>query len=127
MKKEKLPRNVIVLGVVSLLTDMSSDMIVPLLPLFITSTLGAGPAALGIIEGIAEATASFLKLLSGAWADRVSRKKPLVVKELAQVVSDTALRVQYARFEAPKGRAAGKKVKDVAELVDMLRNEAKVI
>jgi len=56
-----------------------------------------------------------------------AKKKPLVVKELAQVVSDTALRVQYARFEAPKGRAAGKKVKDVAELVDMLRNEAKVI
>ncbi len=79
MKKEKLPRNVIVLGVVSLLTDMSSDMIVPLLPLFITSTLGAGPAALGIIEGIAEATASFLKLLSGAWSDRAARKKPLVV------------------------------------------------
>jgi MFS family permease len=79
MKKEKLPRNVIVLGVVSLLTDMSSDMIVPLLPIFITSTLGAGPAALGIIEGIAEATASFLKLLSGAWSDRAARKKPLVV------------------------------------------------
>jgi MFS family permease len=79
MTKEKLPRNVIVLGIVSLLTDMSSDMIAPLLPLFLTSTLGAGPAALGIIEGIAEATASFLKLLSGAWADRVSRKKPLVV------------------------------------------------
>ncbi len=79
MTKEKLPRNVIVLGVVSLLTDMSSDMIVPLLPLFITTTLGAGPAALGIIEGVAEATASFLKLLSGAWADRAARKKPLVV------------------------------------------------
>lgn len=79
MSKEKLPRNVIILGIVSLLTDMSSDMIVPLLPLFITSTLGAGPAALGIIEGVAEATASFLKLLSGAWADRAARKKPLVV------------------------------------------------
>ncbi len=79
MPKDKLPRNVIVLGVVSLLTDMSSDMIVPLLPLFITSVLGAGPAALGVIEGVAEATASFLKLLSGAWSDRVARKKPLVV------------------------------------------------
>ncbi len=79
MSKEKLPRNVIVLGLVSFLTDVSSDMIVPLLPLFITATLGAGPAALGIIEGIAEATASFLKLASGAWSDRVARKKPLVV------------------------------------------------
>jgi MFS family permease len=79
LRKETLPRNVIVLGVVSLLTDMSSDMILPLLPLFITATLGAGPAALGVIEGIAEATASFLKLVSGAWSDRAARKKPLVV------------------------------------------------
>ncbi|MBP2673176.1 MAG: major facilitator superfamily 1 [Deltaproteobacteria bacterium] len=79
MSREKLPRNVIALGVVSLLTDVSSDMIVPLLPLFITATLGAGPAALGVIEGVAEATASFLKLASGAWSDRASRKKPLVV------------------------------------------------
>jgi MFS family permease len=79
MSKKKLPRNVIALGVVSLLTDVSSDMIVPLLPLFLTATLGAGPAALGIIEGVAEATASFLKLASGAWSDRIARKKPLVM------------------------------------------------
>jgi len=79
MSKTKLPRNVVALGVVSLLTDVSSDMITPLLPLFLTATLGAGPAALGVIEGVAEATASFLKLLSGAWSDRAARKKPLVV------------------------------------------------
>ncbi|MEW6719807.1 MAG: MFS transporter [Thermodesulfobacteriota bacterium] len=79
MTRDKLPRNVIALGLVSLLTDVSSDMIVPLLPVFITATLGAGPAALGIIEGVAEATASFLKLASGAWSDRVAKKKPLVV------------------------------------------------
>lgn len=79
MANSKLPRNVIALGLVSLLTDVSSDMITPLLPLFITATLGAGPAALGIIEGVAEATASFLKLASGAWSDRVAKKKPLVV------------------------------------------------
>ncbi len=79
MEKRKLPRNVIALGMVSLLTDVSSDMIVPLLPLFITAVLGAGPAALGVIEGVAEATASLLKLASGVWSDRVARKKPLVV------------------------------------------------
>ncbi|MGE5247716.1 MAG: MFS transporter [Verrucomicrobiota bacterium] len=79
MKERKLPRNVIALGAVSLLTDVSSDMISPLLPLFITAVLGAGPAALGVIEGVAEATASLLKLFSGAWSDRVRRKKPLVV------------------------------------------------
>jgi MFS family permease len=54
-------------------------MIYPLLPVFLTATLGAGPAVLGIIEGVAEATASFLKLFSGAWSDRVGRKKPLVL------------------------------------------------
>jgi MFS family permease len=78
MEERKLPRNVIALGAVSLLTDVSSDMISPLLPLFITAVLGAGPAALGVIEGVAEATASLLKLFSGAWSDRVRRKKPLV-------------------------------------------------
>ncbi len=79
MARPRLPRNVIALGLVSLLTDFSSDMIYPLLPIFLTATLGAGPAALGIIEGVAEATASLLKLVSGAWADRVGKKKPLVL------------------------------------------------
>ncbi len=79
MARTRLPRNVIALGVVSLLTDFSSDMIYPLLPVFLTATLGAGPAALGIIEGVAEATASLLKLFSGAWSDRAGKKKPLVV------------------------------------------------
>ena len=69
----------IALGTVSLLTDFSSEMIYPLLPIFVTVTLGAGPAALGIIEGVAETTASILKLLSGMWADRTGRKKPLVL------------------------------------------------
>jgi MFS family permease len=69
---------VIALGFVSLLTDASSEMIYPLLPAFLTS-LGAGGTVLGLIEGIAEATASFVKLLSGIWADRLPRKKPLVV------------------------------------------------
>lgn len=53
-------------------------MIYPLLPVFLTATLGAGPAVLGIIEGVAEATASLLKLFSGVWSDRIGRKKPLV-------------------------------------------------
>ena len=69
----------IALGTVSLLTDFSSEMIYPLLPIFVTVTLGAGPAALGIIEGVAETTASILKLFSGMWADRTGRKKPLVL------------------------------------------------
>ncbi len=56
-----------------------------------------------------------------------AKKKPLVVMALKDVVSDTSTRIQYFKFEAPKGRAAGRKVKDVAELVEKLRDEAKVI
>ncbi len=79
MPRTRLHLNVIALGLVSLLTDLSAHMIYPLLPVFLTVTLGAGPAALGIIEGVAEATASLLKLFSGVWSDRIGRKKPLVL------------------------------------------------
>src|SRR3990172_7982500 len=79
MARPRLPPNVIALGLVSLFTPLPSEMISPLLPVFLTVTLGAGPAILGIIEGIAEATASLLKLFSGAWSDRLGKKKPLVV------------------------------------------------
>jgi MFS family permease len=78
-RRSRLPRNVIALGLVSLFTDMSSEMIYPLLPIFLTATLGAGPAALGLIEGVAETTASLLKLFSGVASDRAGRKKPLVL------------------------------------------------
>jgi len=74
-----IPGVVIALGAVSFLTDLSSEMIYPLLPVFLTTVLGAGAISLGIIEGIAEATASVLKVLSGLWADRVARRKPLVL------------------------------------------------
>lgn len=74
-----LTRNVVVLGVVSLLNDGASEMIYPLLPVFLTSVLGAGPAALGTIEGIAEATASFFKLYSGYISDKVKKRKGWIV------------------------------------------------
>ena len=75
----RIPRTVIALGVVSLLTDMSSEMIYPLLPIFLASVLGAGAMALGLIEGVAESTAALLKVVSGIWTDRTQRRKPLVV------------------------------------------------
>ena len=75
----KLPAVVVALGFASFLTDMSSEMIYPLLPVFLTTVLGASALSLGIIEGVAETTASFLKLLSGIWSDRVSRRKPFVL------------------------------------------------
>ncbi len=69
---------VIALGVVSFLTDLSSEMIYPLLPLFLTTVLGAGAFALGLIEGIAEMTASIFKILSGYLTDRSGRRRPYV-------------------------------------------------
>ena len=77
--KSPLDPGVAALGWVSFLTDVSADMIYPLLPQFITRTLGAGPAALGLIEGVAESTASLTKLGSGWWSDRAARRKPIVV------------------------------------------------
>ncbi len=74
-----LPRSVVALGVVSLLTDVSSEMIYPLLPVFLTATLGAGPVFLGLIEGLAEAVASLSKIVAGGLSDRMPRRKPLVV------------------------------------------------
>ncbi|HQG44812.1 MAG TPA: MFS transporter, partial [bacterium] len=77
--KPRLARNVIVLGLVSLCNDASSEMIYPLLPLFLTSTLGATAEMLGLIEGIAETTAAVLKLFSGWLSDRLGRRKALTV------------------------------------------------
>jgi MFS family permease len=72
-------RNVVALGLVSFFTDVSSEMIYPLLPVFLTTVLGASAGTLGAIEGAAESTAALLKLASGWWSDRVRRRKPLVV------------------------------------------------
>ena len=74
-----LNRTVRMLAMVSLLTDVSSDMIYPLLPAFLTATLGVSTAFVGAIEGMAESTAALLKLASGWWSDRMARRKPLVV------------------------------------------------
>lgn len=78
MARPRLPRTVIALSIVSLLTDVSSEMIYPLVPLFLTSVLGAGAMALGAIEGTAETVASLLKFASGWWSDRLERRKGLV-------------------------------------------------
>jgi MFS family permease len=77
--RARLGRNVIAIGAVSFFTDVSSEMIYPLLPVFLTTVLGAPASVLGAIEGAAETTASLLKLASGWWSDRVRKRKPLVV------------------------------------------------
>ena len=77
-KKNWLPKNVVSLGFVSFLNDAASEMIYPLLPVFLTKVIGAGPGFLGVIEGIAEATASLLKLFSGYITDKIKKSKFLI-------------------------------------------------
>ena len=77
--RPKLGRNVIGLSAVSFFTDVSTEMIYPLLPVFLAGVLGANASFIGAIEGTAETTASLLKLLSGWWSDKVSSRKPFVV------------------------------------------------
>lgn len=77
--KTGLNRNVTFLGVVSGLTDISSEMLYPIVPIFLTSVLGAPMSVVGFIEGVAESTASFLKILGGRWSDKVGKRKPFTV------------------------------------------------
>ena len=74
-----VPRPVFLFGIVSLFTDISSEMIYPLTPLFLTAVVGAPVAAVGVIEGVAESTASLSKTVSGWLSDRWLVRKPLVV------------------------------------------------
>ena len=76
--KQRLRPQVILLGFVSLLNDSSSEMIYPLLPVFLASYLGAAPVVIGLIEGAADGLASVLKYFAGAWSDRTSKRKPLI-------------------------------------------------
>lgn len=71
--------NIILLGIISLLTDISSEMVYPVLPVFLVTTLGASPAILGLIEGIAESSASLLKVFSGYSSDKLKSRKPLTI------------------------------------------------
>ncbi len=78
--RKKLPQAVVVLGLVSFFNDFASDIVIPLIPILLASVLAAGPMALGLIEGIADALASFLKLWSGRHSDVMGgRRKKLTV------------------------------------------------
>ena len=70
---------VVLLSLAAFLNDVSSEMIYPLLPIFLTTSVGATPFIVGAIEGVAEALAAFLKLVAGSWSDRARRRKPFVV------------------------------------------------
>jgi len=76
---KSLPKTVFMLGLVSLFTDVSTEMITPILPLFLSQILLAGPFALGMIEGVAKTTASLLQVFSGIWTDRFKHRKSIIV------------------------------------------------
>jgi len=78
-KRAGIGRNVFFMGLASFFNDIGSEMILPLLPLFLTNVLGAGQAVVGLIEGIADSTSSILKLFSGWLSDRFDSRKPLIL------------------------------------------------
>lgn len=72
-------KNVIVLGIASFFTDISSEMLYPIIPIFLTATLSVPMSVVGLIEGIAESTASVLKAVSGWFSDRMKKRRPFVI------------------------------------------------
>ncbi|MFA5843793.1 MAG: MFS transporter [Coriobacteriia bacterium] len=78
-RRGRVPRNVAALGIVSLLTDASSEMVYPILPFFLSTALGAPVAVVGLIESVAEATASLTRVGSGWLSDRLGKRRPLVL------------------------------------------------
>ncbi len=78
-KKAGVPRTVYLLGIVSFLTDVSSEMIFPLLPLFFTTILGAGAEVLGLIEGVADSAASIIDIFVGYFSDKAGERKKFVI------------------------------------------------
>jgi MFS family permease len=77
--RPRIPRGVVVLGVVSLCMDLSSELVHALLPLYLATGLGVSMLAIGLIEGTAEAIALVVKVFSGVWSDAVRKRKPLVL------------------------------------------------
>ena len=114
-------RAVIVLGVVSLLTDISSEMLYPIIPLFLTGVLHAPMMAVGLIEGIAESTASLLKGVAGWYSDRLRRRRPFlfigyglsaIAKPLLALATAWPL-VLIARFVDRTGKGVRSSPRDV--------------
>src|SRR5229473_112501 len=96
----KLKPQVRLLAFASLLNDTASEMIYPLLPVFLTSVLGATPVTIGVIEGAADGLASILKLIAGEVSDRLPQRKPLVVAGYALAAASRALIAVAGRWPA---------------------------
>ena len=98
---KRLSLTVKVLGLVSFFTDTSMEMVYPLLPIFLTSVLGAGPVFLGVIEGIAEGSASVLKGFSGYISDRIGKRKAILVAGYSlSAISDPLFAATRAVWQA---------------------------
>lgn len=114
-------QNVIMLGLVSFFSDISSEMVYPLIPLYLTAAFGATPALVGVIEGIAESVASLLKVFSGYLSDRYQRKKPLafvgyatgLVYKVALVLSTSWMGILAARVVDRIGKGIRTAPRDV--------------
>ncbi|NWF92495.1 MAG: MFS transporter [Syntrophaceae bacterium] len=126
-----LSRNVRNLGWVSLFNDISSEMIYPLLPLFLTQVLGAGVVFVGLIEGIAESVSSFLKLLSGWFSDRFQKRRAIIFfgYSLASLtrpfmgLATSAYHVLFLRFFDRVGKGVRASPRDALLSQSSLENE----
>lgn len=113
--------NIVLLGLVSFFSDISSEMVYPIIPLYLVNVFGATPAVVGVIEGIAESLASILKVFSGHIADKYNRKKPLafagysggLVYKLALLLSTTWSGVLGARVIDRVGKGIRTAPRDV--------------
>lgn len=113
--------NVILLGLVSFFADLSTEMVYPLIPIYLTSVFGATPALVGIIEGIAESLASLLKVFGGYYSDKYRRKKPIaflgyatgLVYKLALIVAGSWLGILAARVIDRFGKGVRTAPRDV--------------
>lgn len=120
-KKKTGMRNVFFIGLVSFFSDISSEMVYPLIPLYLTLTLGVTPALVGVIEGIAESIASLLKVFSGYLTDRFQRKKllaflgyaPGIFYKLVLVAASSWLGVLGARVLDRLGKGIRTSPRDV--------------
>lgn len=124
------PRNVFVLGVVSLFMDISSEMIYPLIPLYLNNVLHASKTSIGLIEGIAESTASILKVFSGWLSDRLGKRKALIfwgygISVFSRPILATAtswIHVLFYRFTDRVGKGVRTAPRD-AIIADSTRKE----
>ena len=129
-KKLPIPRTVLILSLVSLFNDIASEMIYPIVPIFLTAVLGAPVTVVGLIEGLAEATASFMKFLSGYWSDRVHKRKVFVVvgyglgaiSKILIAVASLWPFVLFARFIDRLGKGIRTSARDALLLQNTTKN-----